>query len=622
MCGIFGYLGKREPAEILLAGLQRLEYRGYDSWGIIYRENRANNYWFNKDTGLIPLDVAAANLKQYQSSLDQANQVQSDPNYAGIAHTRWATHGGVTKLNAHPHLSSDKSFALAQNGIVENYQDLKQKMIAAGHKFETQTDTEVIVRLVEQELSLQGDTSERGLLQATIRAFRQLAGRNTIILLSLIPQQRAIIAIRNGSPLVIGRAGQEYFLGSDYLSFANYTNEVGQLSDNQGVIITDEGVKTFPVGSATDAEELRLDNMDFEPVEVSDNKVDKGEYEDFMLKEIHEQTQTILSATSYTLEELEPVMQAMRAARKVYTLGCGTAALAAGEIAFFLRKFAGIDAVELKGYELESYTEQFRSNDIMLAISQSGETADTIAAVELMQRTGGKVASLVNMLGSTLTRISDFPYFSRTGPEICVASTKAFTAQLAWGYLLASSLGSASNYQAAKQELKATADALSALLKDQKLLDKIREVVKLLKKSEHGFILGRGQNYYIALEGALKIKEISYKHLEGFTAGELKHGVIALIEEGTPVLGIVANDNSTHDMLSALSEVKARGAKVIAIAPEANDIYDIHLQVSDLSHTGPIINVLSFQLIAYYLGKELGNNVDRPRNLAKSVTVK
>lgn len=619
MCGIFGFSGYSQAAPNLLRGLKRLEYRGYDSWGIsILSEDKIIT---DKQIGHLPeIDSYLADSKLVAGGTVGIDG-STDRRLVGIAHTRWATHGGVTQVNAHPHSSVDGSFVLAQNGIVENYQELKQELIGQGHQFHSQTDTEVIVRLIEQELRVGLGQEGSGLFRAVGSAFSKLEGRNTIIVLTVSGE---IIAIRNGSPLVAGQRQlenhKEYFIGSDYLSFANHTNSIMELANFEGVYIRGDVIEKIGI-SQDNKGAMSLEPAKFHSVAHEDINIDKSGFPDFMLKEINEQADTISGATSYTQQELAPLIDAIRQARTVYTVGCGTAAYAAGQIAYYLRKLAGVKALELKGYELDSYKNLFEKHDLLIAISQSGETADTIEAVEFMKSAGGKVASIVNMIGSSLTKISDYPYLSRTGAEICVASTKAFTAQIAWGFLLASSLNG--KFSEAKSELKQTCESIRELLSEQSGLDKtISNIVDYMKGHEHAFVLGRGQNFYIALEGALKVKEITYKHFEGFAAGELKHGVIALIDKGTPVFAIISNDESSSDMLSSVAEVKARGGMIIAISPKNNELFDIWIQAPELAHTSALVNVIPFQLLSHHLGVALGNNVDKPRNLAKSVTVK
>jgi glutamine---fructose-6-phosphate transaminase (isomerizing) len=595
MCGIFGYVGKDNAKKYIINGLKRLEYRGYDSWGVaVVSEDGIK---------VVKMTGAIGELKD----LDQLPD-----SHIGIGHTRWATHGGVTNVNAHPHYSTNADFVLAQNGIVENYQELKQELISKGYKFESQTDTEVIVRLIEDQLSKLPHGRDR-LFDATRNAFLDLKGRNTIIVLSNNADE--VIAIRNGSPLVVGvdQNDDQYFFASDTLSFADYTDKVMYLNDYEMVRYFDNQLKLFDVKSK-ELKENEIQTLDHEDVQI-----DKQGYDHFMLKEIVEQQFTIKQSISYSYEELLPLIDAIKKANIVYTVGAGTANFAAGQIAYYLREFANIKAIELKSYEIDSYRNFFDKEDLIIAVSQSGETADTLEALEIAKSKGIKVASIVNMLGSTTTRISDYPYFSRTGPEVCVASTKAFTAQIAWGLLLAMSI--VGKYEQTKKLLTDCSDKLAEIL-NENIFNQIKTLVEKMTLAEHFFILGKGQNYYIALEGALKIKEITYKHFEGFAAGELKHGVIALIEKNTPVISIVSNDDFRSDMMSATAEVKARGAWTIGITKNDNELFDDAIILPDFGIADAIINVIAFQLISYFLGIKLGNSPDKPRNLAKSVTVK
>lgn len=589
MCGIFGYIGKRNAATTIIDGLKRLEYRGYDSWGVAVVD--AGKIGVTKKIGAI------GDLKELASLPDS---------HIGIGHTRWATHGGVTNVNAHPHYSSDKSFVVAQNGIVENFQDLKKMLLDKGYKFESQTDTEVIVRLIEEKLKYEHD-----FFKAIRAAFLDLKGRNTIIVLTT--ESDHIIAVRNGSPLVIGKGKDEVFFASDTLSFADKTDQVIYVNNYEMVEYDAGEINLYNVKSGKRLK-YTVATLTHEDVSIA-----KEGYDHFMIKEIVEQRYTIKEAVQYTEAELEPLIKAIKKARRVYTVGAGTASFAACQIAYFLRMYAGVVAQDLKSYEMESYINEFSDQDLVIAISQSGETADTIEAVEFAKNNGAKIASLVNMLGSTLTRISDYPYFSRSGPEICVASTKAFTAQVSWGFVLAMAV--AGKYDKAKEQITALAKDLEAYFSPT-LFEHIKDVVKKIAKAEHFFVLGKGQNFAVALEGALKVKEITYKHFEGFAAGELKHGVIALIEKGTPVFAIVSEDNNKSDMLSAIAEVKARGAFTIAVAKENNDLYDEFIATPKEGLADSIVNVIPFQLLSYFLGVHLDRSPDKPRNLAKSVTVK
>jgi glucosamine--fructose-6-phosphate aminotransferase (isomerizing) len=345
-----------------------------------------------------------------------------------------------------------------------------------------------------------------------------------------------------------------------------------------------------------------------------------------MLKEIVEQQKTILYATDYSEKELEPLVKQIRRSRKVYLLGAGTAGFAAGQIAYFLRTIAKVDAIDVKSYEFKSYLPVISPKDLIIAISQSGETADTIEPLEVLKKKGCKVASIVNMYGTTISRMSDYEYYTNTGPEICVASTKVFTAQCAWGYLLSMTL--VGKYKIARSKLKKLSKSLDEMFSKESFSYIKNKICKTLVDKEHFFILGKGENAFIAYEGALKIKEISYKHVEGFSAGELKHGVIALIEKGTPVIGIIPSGehmDDNKDLISGMEQVKARGALTIGIGDceySNLEIFDYYICTPQINTLGSIANVIPFQLISYFLSVLLGNNIDKPRNLAKSVTVK
>ncbi|MBN2015655.1 glutamine--fructose-6-phosphate transaminase (isomerizing) [Candidatus Dojkabacteria bacterium] len=588
MCGIFGYKGKKGALNTILTGLKRLEYRGYDSWGV--SSLKKGKISVAKKVGAI------GDIKVLE---------REDNAVIGIGHTRWATHGGVTKVNAHPHYASDKSFVLAQNGIVENYQNLKRRLAARGYKFISETDTEIIVRLIEDELK-----RSKGLQKAIIWAFKKLQGRNTIILLT---KAGRIFAVRNGSPLVVGVGKDEIFIASDTLSFADKTDDVIFVDNLEMVVLDDEGVNIFRVSDGK-RRKYKLQKLDHRDVSI-----DKAGFPHYMLKEIVEQKHTVREAVQYSIEELKGLMKSIKSAKNVYTVGSGTASFAAGQIAYFLRKYASIPAVELKAYEVDSYKQLFQKNDLIIAVSQSGETADTIEAIDAAKAREAKVASIVNMVGSSIPRMSDYPFFTRSGPEICVVSTKAFTSQVAWGLLLAFSV--AGKHKFVKRSIEEFSKKLEKYFNED-LFKNIRKLAKELLRKEHIFVLGREQNYYMSLEGALKLKETAYKHAEGFASGELKHGVIALIEKRTPVFVIVSEDDVKDDLLSAAAEVKARGAWVIGISSKNNELFDNFIPTVDAGIADPIAKVITFQLLAYYLAVELGNTPDKPRNLAKSVTVK
>ena len=591
MCGIFGYIGNSNAPTIIHQGLKRLEYRGYDSWGISIIDN--GEIKTVKDIGHIP---DAIKNKHIEAEI-------------GIGHTRWATHGGVTITNAHPHLSEDKSFVIAQNGIVENYTELKSLLIKKGYVFKTEVDTEVIVKLVEDELKRVKDIQK-----ALTKAFKRLDGRNTVILLD--SKSNMILAIRNGSPLIIGVGESEVYLASDPLAFNHHTKNIVEVNNGELVKIDEGKYQIFDIKNDKEiirkAKKENLLNID----------IDKGKYPHYMIKEIVEQQFTILKATQYSLSDLKPLVERIKKSQTVYTIGAGTAGYAADQIAYYLRIIAKKNAISIKSYETESYLNIINSNDTVIAISQSGETADTLEAVEILKKKGVYIASILNMPGSTLSRLSDIFFMSNAGSEICVASTKVFTSQISFGYLLSKSI--VDEFSSAKKELSLISTNLEPFFK-KKIFNQIDSIAKVLKEKEHFFVLGKGQNFHIAQEGALKIKEISYKHFEGFAAGELKHGVIALIDKGTPVITIISEDINFKDLISATFEVKARGALTIGIGDKKfakEKCFDYFISVADSNELKSIANVIPFQLISYSLAKELGNNIDKPRNLAKSVTVK
>lgn len=613
MCGIFGYVGDKNASNIIINGLKRMEYRGYDSWGVATLEISNSSQNNKSQIQTIKVVKNTGSIGELEHA-ENANKLKPKPQTdisIGIGHTRWATHGGVTDINAHPHVASDGSFALAQNGIVENYEELKFSLQQLGHKFVSETDTEVIVRLVEEKLKSQNINS-KDLQEAVRLAFVELEGRNTIAVLD--SNNNRVIGIRNGSPLVVGIGTKdETYISSDTLAFADLTNKVIVIEDNEMVVSNHKlDFYNAKTGERIDKKVTKVENYD--------SAISKEGYEHYMIKEIIEQADTVRQATNYSLNELQPLIKAIKSAETVYTVGAGTAAYAASQIAYYLRTFANQHSIELKSYETSSYKNLFGKDDLIIAVSQSGETADSIEAIEFAKNNGAKVASIVNMMGSTISRISDFKYYSRTGPEICVASTKAFTAQISWGYLLAKSV--AGEYDEAKKEIKQISKFLSEFITED-TFDQIKKLAGLIEEKEHFFVLGKGQNYTIASEGALKVKEITYKHFEGFAAGELKHGVIALIDNGTPVFCIVSNDEAKKDMMSASAEVKARGAYTIGIGDVSDsNFFDFKIPFKVSPELSAVANVIPFQLLSYFLGVKLGNNIDKPRNLAKSVTVK
>lgn len=591
MCGIFGYVGSRtDAASLVLEGLKRLDYRGYDSWGVaVYADKKIT---IEKDAGKIS-DIK--NLDSLPASS------------LAIAHTRWATTGATTKKNAHPHFSTDHSFALAQNGIVENYRELKEELIRKGYEFHSETDTEVIVRLIEEKLK-----TSPSLKQAVRAAFQELSGRNTII---LITTDNQIIAARNGSPLVIGvnPESHEIFFSSDTLSFAELASKMIFVENGQLVCVKDQ----IEISDITSGEILSYELAD---VGITNVHIDKEGYDHFMLKEIHEAPFVIHQVAKQDAENLEKLAQAIKSARQVYTIGSGGAGVAAFQVAFYLRDIGKINTIGLVGADAVEYADLFTKDDIILAISQSGETADVLEVLEIAKKKGVKIASFVNMPGSMMTRMSDYKFMAESGPEICVMSTKTFSAQVAFGYLLAKTVAVQSSD--GREQLTKLAVAVDEYLKDTKTHTLIKKIAKKLSKKHDIFLLGKYQNFHIIREGMVKIIEASYKHGHALPAGDLKHYVITLMEKGVAVIAVVSNDKTASEVINAVDEVRLRGAEVFGISPTAHKNFDFHLPVPNTGETSAIANLMPLHLLAYYMAVELGNNVDKPRNIAKSVTVK
>lgn len=539
---------------------------------------------------------------------DHQQDVDLPSAFVGIGHTRWATHGSISRPNAHPHASTDNSFVLAQNGIVENYEALKKDLQKKGYEFTTDTDTEVIVKLVEDEFK-----NKKDLVQAMRTAFQKLEGRNTVLVLT---QGKEIIAARNGSPLVIGlspETGETYF-SSDTLSFSKNAKKIVVVDNGQLVYSNDGKINLMDITTGK--------NVDYQPEDITDisDDINKEGFAHFMLKEIHESSLVVKQLVSQDLDEDKKLAAAIKKAGNVYTIGSGTAGIAASQMAFYLRENARINAISLVGADSMEYFDIFKKGDLIIAPSQSGETADVLEVLEMAKKKGVLIASFVNMPGSTMTRISDFKFMAQAGPEICVMSTKVFISQLAWGYLISKIV--AGQGDAAVANLHELSEQLSIYLNDPKRVKQIQAVAKEIAKPKDIFLLGKYQNFNIAREGMVKLIEGSYKHAHAIPAGDLKHYAITLMEPGVPVIVVVSQDVAKVDMLNSISQIKARGAKVIAVTAQNHQNFDHLLEVPDLGETAAIMNIIPLQLLAYYLTVQLGHNVDRPRNIAKSVTVK
>lgn len=583
MCGIVACSGKRTLSEVCVEGLKRLQYRGYDSYGFAW--------------------AAGDRLERLRSLEPLGDMVEHLPDArAVVGHTRWATHGGVTLENCHPQIAGDNEFALVHNGIVENYQQLGADLAASGTSFSSGTDTEVIVRLLAAQLREIGDRK-----QAFMETMRRLEGRNTVVV--LFPDEE-IYGVRQGSPLVLGDSGEAFFLASDMLSFAPWASRCFALPDNTIVRIWNYRCEGFHQDGTPLAIAWSQAEVDHEDTGLDD-------YPHYMLKEVMEQWRTVAQQAIVGDGELDELVAAVRAANTIIVTGAGGAYYAAAQIAWLLREVAHVRALAVQAYEMETMACCIAPGDVLLAVSQSGETADTIEAVRMAARWGMRVASLVNMPFSTLTGFAEFKFHNRSGPEICVLSTKSATAQITFGVLLAHALND--DVVTARAAIDELSRELTHYLTPGRAAA-IERTAARIAGHDHIFVLGRGGYFGSALMTALNIKEASYIHAEAFTAGELKHGVIALIEEGVPVILITPGADAY--MINAAAEVKSRGAFLIGVADEENELFDRFIPLPAITGSARAVSsIIPGQLLAYYLAVNRGVNPDKPRNLAKSVTV-
>jgi glucosamine--fructose-6-phosphate aminotransferase (isomerizing) len=611
MCGIVGYIGNKEAFPILINGLKKLEYRGYDSAGVALLNGSLNVF---KKMGKV------AELENFVAGENAGGNI-------GIGHTRWATHGEPSDANAHPHQSMNGNFSIVHNGIIENYMQLKTDLIAHGFQFSSETDTEVLANLIEYFYNQNKEISAEMAVQL---ALSKVVGAYGIAVLCRDEKDKLIVA-RKGSPLVVGLGNGEYFVASDASPIAEFTSHVVYLNDNDMAILqknnfTLKNIKNNPVS-------LTISNLDMKIGEM-----EKGDFEHFMLKEIFEQPQTIEETfkgrlkpeySDIVLGGLLHVFPRIADAERIVIIGCGTSWHAALIAEYMLEEFAQIPV------EVE-YASEFRyrkpvlgKKDVVLLISQSGETADTLAALRLAREKGALVLGICNVVGSTLSRETDAGVYTHAGVEIGVASTKAFTAQVTVLTLFALKLAktkgtiSSAEYSELVQELAEIPKKGRAILQNN---EQIKRVAEKYQEAVNALYLGRGYLFPVALEGALKLKEISYIHAEGYAAGEMKHGPIALVDDNLPVIVVAPRDAWYEKIVSNIQEVKARKGNVIAIVSEgdaglkelANDIIEIPRSHPALA---PLLAVIPLQLLAYHIAVLRGCNVDQPRNLAKSVTV-
>jgi glutamine---fructose-6-phosphate transaminase (isomerizing) len=611
MCGIVGYIGNKEAYPILINGLKRLEYRGYDSAGIALIQNSGTVTY--KKRGKVQ------DLEKFIGNRDTKGNI-------GIGHTRWATHGEPNDKNAHPHTSMNGKFIIIHNGIIENYNRLQKKLVDRGYKFKSETDTEVLANLIEY-IYIKGNISAE--LSVRLALSKVIGAYGLVIICTDEPNK--LIAARNGSPLVIGVGSEEYYIASDATPIIEHTNRIIYLNDKEVAIITKDELSLKTITNDALTPIIQELNLDIEEIE-------KGGYEHFMLKEIYEQPKSITDTFRGRASQNPPeiylgglynVFDKLDEAKRIIIIACGTSWHAGLVGEYLIEEFARIPV------EVE-YASEFRyrnpiiySTDIVIAISQSGETADTLAAIRLAKEAGATVLGICNVVGSSITRETDAGVYTHAGPEIGVASTKAFTAQVTVLTMMSLLLGKRrktileSEYKEIISELYTIPQKIEEILTN---CCHYEHIASLYKDSPNFIYLGRGYLFPVALEGALKLKEISYIHAEGYPAAEMKHGPIALIDENMPVVIIATKDKSYEKVVSNIQEVKARKGIVIAIVSKGDttiaELADHVIEVPETHmHLAPLTTVVPLQLLSYYIAVMRGCNVDQPRNLAKSVTV-
>ncbi len=611
MCGIVGYIGEKNGIPIVLDGLKRLEYRGYDSAGLCFSQS--------------------SKLKIFKKAgkVNELRNLISKNNFGTIVmgHTRWATHGKPNDKNAHPHISMNKELAIIHNGIIENYDSLKEGLIQRGYKFKSDTDTEVLINLIEY---IKNDL-QVSLIEAVQQTLTQVIGAYSIAVMSIAEPNNLILA-KKGSPLVIGVGKGEHYVASDPSPFLKYTKRAIYLDDGEVAEISKNNLSILTIDKKIKSPTIKKLTMELEEIE-------KGGFETFMLKEIYEQPKSIVDTLrgriikknqTIKLRGFNESIEKFKKANRIIIVGCGTSWLA-GLVAEYI-----IEGLAKLPVEVE-YASEFRyrnpilfKNDIVIAFSQSGETADTLSALKLAKEKGALVYGICNVVGSSISRLVNVGTFTHAGPEIGVASTKAFTAQVSVSILIALAIAKLKK-QISKNEFKEITDELLSIHEKMKFTlsdcnNKIEKIAKKYKNAKNALYLGRGVSFPVALEGALKLKEISYIHAEGYPAAEMKHGPIALIDENMPTIIIATNKRNYEKIFSNAQEIKARNGKLIAIVSKGDSqiskIADHFIEVPKTNYyLSPLINTIPLQLFSYYIASLRGCNVDQPRNLAKSVTV-
>ncbi|HKX20323.1 MAG TPA: glutamine--fructose-6-phosphate transaminase (isomerizing) [Nitrososphaeraceae archaeon] len=587
MCSIIGYKGNEQASSVLVQGLRKMEYRGYDSVGIA--TIKSGKLLIRKGVGKV-------------AEVNKSLRLDELPGNLGIGHTRWATHGGIVDSNAHPHLACKSTIAVVHNGIIENYNELKDELYRSGHKFKSETDSEVIAHLLEEYFGITGDIK-----LSMIFTCKRLQGSFAFVAMF---NSSTLCGARYDEPLIIGVGNDDYFLSSDILGFLNYTDRAIFLDNRDIVILNDNDISFFNFDG--DRVSRRITQVAWELGDA-----DKGKYSHYTLKEIHEQQYTIVKSMQQDKKNLEKFCDILAGGKNIYITGSGTSyhsALLAKQV-FSKSK---IHAETIMSSEFQYSSDMLDENSVLLAISQSGETADVIQSVKSAKTMGAKVISIVNIPTSSLARLSDSYLEVNCGPEIGVAATKSFTSQIALLYYVADIIGRKSNGILSSKDI-----LVKAVIQALELDSQIERIADQLKQSKDVYILGRSLHFPICLEGALKIKELSYIHAEGMAAGELKHGPLALIDTNSIVIVLHPNDSTYGDTLSNIHTIKSRGAKIVGISNKKEALYDYQITIPTMNESlYPLIEVIPLQLLAYHLSICNNGNPDYPRNLAKSVTVK
>jgi len=607
MCGIIGYIGNKEALPVLIQGLEKLEYRGYDSAGVAVL-NKGNKINIQKCKGRI----------EYLKQIIKESELKGT---IGLGHTRWATHGRPNEANAHPHFSKKHEIVVVHNGIIENYLEIKERLINDGCKFISETDTEVLPHLIKKNY-------HENLTEAVRKSLKEVKGSYALGIVSNKEPDRIVVS-RCGSPLVIGVGNDEMYIASDIPALLNYTKKVIFLGENEIATIGKNFVNIINLEGKEVKKEIVEIDWDSEMAE-------KSGYKHFMLKEIFQQPLVIknnlskyIDQSGVNLKDINMSEKMIKKIKKIHIIACGTAFYASLLGKYFIEKLSRIPVEVDYASEFRYRTQIYNSDSLGIVVSQSGETADTIAAMRSFKKRSCPVFAIVNVIGSTISREADESIYINAGPEIGVASTKAFIGQVISLYLLAIFLGKNKRVLSAENEKKLIQELMAIPQKIEMIFSKeniIKEIAEKYSKYQHFLYLGRDFNFPIALEGALKLKEISYIHAEAYTAGEMKHGPIALLDKKFPVVAICPKDHVYNKMINNIKEVNARDAKIIAIASEGDkqikNIVDEVIFIPTVEQTlYPLLSVIPLQLLAYYIADILGRDVDKPRNLAKSVTV-